>query len=154
MTIIILLILTGLILLILEFFVFPGISISGIGGVISVVLAVYFGYSRYGSTTGTVILISAVIAFIILVLIALRSKTWKRFSLDTVVEGQVETVEENLVKRGDKGVTITRLNPVGKARINDKEVEAQCPGKYVDPKTEIEVVKVFKNYIVVKPLNQ
>ena len=154
MTIIIILILTGLFLLVLEFFVFPGISISGIGGVIAVGIAIYMGYSNYGVTIGNIILISTLCAFVILVLIALRSKTWRKLSLDTIISSQVETVEEELVKVGEKGITITRLNPVGKARVNDKEVEAQCPGKYIEPKTEIEVVKVFKNYIVVKPLNQ
>jgi membrane-bound ClpP family serine protease len=154
MTIIIILILTGIFLLILEFFVFPGITISGIGGVISTGIAIYLGYSNYGGLTGTLILISTVVLFAVLIIIALRAKTWKRFSLETTITGQVETVEEEFIKPGDKGITITRLNPVGKARVNDKEVEAQCPGKYVEPKTEIEVVKVFKNYIIVKQLNR
>jgi len=152
MAIIIILILTGIFLLVLEFFVFPGISISGIGGVIAVGIAIYLGYSNYGVTTGNIILISTVIAFVIVILIALRTKTWRKLSLDTTITGQVETIEEELIKPGDIGITITRLNPVGKARVNDKDVEAQCPGKYIDPKTEIEVVKVFKNYIIVKPL--
>ena len=154
MAIIIILILTGLFLFLLEFFVFPGLTISGIGGFISISIAIYLGYSNYGSTIGSIILLSTILAFIILLIVALRSQTWKKLSLETTVTGQVETVEEELIKPGDKGITITRLNPVGKARVNSKDVEAQCPGKYVDPKTEIEVVKVFKNYIIVKPINQ
>ena len=104
--------------------------------------------------TGHIILASTIIAFVIILIFALRSKTWKKFSLDTTVTAQVETVDEETIKPGDKGITITRLNPIGKARINNEEVEAQCPGKYVDPKTEIEVVKVFKTYVIVKPINQ
>jgi len=154
MGVIIILILAGIVLLIMEFFLFPGITISGIGGIISVGIAIYLGYSNYGSTTGTIILISTIIAFLILLIISLRSKTWKKLSLDTSITAQVETVEKEWVKPGDKGLTITRLNPVGKARINNREVEAQCPGKYVEPRTEVEVLKVFSNYIIVKPINQ
>jgi len=154
MTVIILLILLGLFFLILEFFVFPGVSIAGIAGVISTGIAIYLGYSNFGTPIGHIILAVTIIAFVVLLIISLRSKTWKRLSLDTAVTAQVETVDEETIKVGDKGITITRLNPIGKARINDEEVEAQCPGKYIDPKTEIEVVKVFKTYIIVKPINQ
>jgi len=153
MAIIIILILTGIFLLILEFFVFPGVTVSLIGGIIAIGVAIYLGYSNFDSPTGHIILISTVISFIIILILALRSKTWKRFSLNTSITGQVETVEEELIKPGDRGITITRLNPIGKVRVNNQEVEAQCPGKYVDPKTEIEVVKVFKTNIIVKPLN-
>jgi membrane-bound ClpP family serine protease len=153
MAIIIILILTGLLLFFLEFFVFPGLTISGIGGFIAIGVAIYLGYSNYTITVRTIILASAILAFIILLIFALRSKTWKKLSLETTVSSQIETVEEDWIKVGDIGITITRLNPVGNARVNGKEVEAQCPIKYVDPKTEIEVVKVFKNYIIVKPVN-
>ena len=154
MSIIIILILAGLFLFLLEFFVFPGLTICGIGGFIAVTVAIYLGYSNYGTTVGSIILVSTILSFIIMLFFALRSKTWKKLSLETTVTGQVETVEEELIKAGDRGITITRLNPVGKARVNNQEVEAQCPSKYVEPKTEIEVVKVFKNYIIVKPINQ
>ena len=153
MTTIIILILTGLLLFFLEFFVFPGLTISGIGGFIAIGVAIYLGYSNFGGSIGTIILLSTILAFIIILIFALRSKTWKKLSLETSITGQVEVVEEEIIKTGDKGITITRLNPVGKARVNEKEIEAQCPGKFVDPKTEIEVVKVFKNYIIVKPIN-
>ncbi|MDR2926879.1 MAG: hypothetical protein LBV41_01555 [Cytophagaceae bacterium] len=153
MTVIILLILTGMLLLILELFVFPGVSVAGVGGFIAIGVAVYLGYSNYGVTVGSAILIASIIVFVILVIIALRSKTWKRFSLDAAITGQVATVDEQAVKAGDHGITITRLNPVGKARINEVEMEAHCPAKFIDPKTEIEVVKVFKTHVIVKPLN-
>ena len=153
MAIIIVLILIGLFLLILEFFVFPGMSISGIGGLISIGVAVYLGYSNFGSTAGHIILASTIVSFIVLLIFALKSNTWKKLSLDTAVTSQVETVEQELIKIGDKGITTTRLNPIGKARVNDLEMEAQCPGNFLDQQTEIEVVKVFKTYIVVKPLN-
>lgn len=153
MTIIVLLILTGFLLLILEFFVFPGITILGIGGVIVVGTGVYFGYQSYGTSTGNIILTLTLFSFVLLTGIALRSNTWKKLMLNTAITANIETVSEESIHPGDKGIAITRLNPIGNARINDQEVEAHCPGQFIDAQTPLEVVKVFKTYVIVKPVN-
>ncbi len=153
MIVVILLIATGLLLLILEFFVFPGMTISGIGGIIMTVAGVYTAYSTHGAVTGNWVLVITMLATLVVLGMALRWKTWRRFMLKTEISGNVETVTEDNIKPGDKGITVSRLNPVGKARINNEDVEARYPGQFVDPGTEIEVVKVFKTYVIVKPIN-
>ncbi|WP_026473430.1 NfeD family protein [Alkaliflexus imshenetskii] len=153
MTIIILLILTGLLLLVLEFFVFPGITISGIGGVLMITAGIYMSYSLYGSATGHIMLAITLVAALLTLLMALRSKTWNKLMLKTELTGNIETVDESTMQPGDKGITVTRLNPIGKARINNQDVEARCPGQFVDPQQNVEVVKVFKTYVIVKPIN-
>jgi membrane-bound ClpP family serine protease len=152
MTIIVLLILTGLLLLVLEFFVFPGITISGIGGFLTISLGVYIAYSGFGKPTGNIVLVLTILATIVVFAMAFRGKTWNKLMLNTQITGSIETVSEDNIKEGDKGITTTRLNPIGRARINEEEVEARCPGKFVEPKTEIEVVKVFKTHVIVKPV--
>jgi membrane-bound ClpP family serine protease len=152
MIIIFLLILTGLLLLVLEFFVFPGMTISGIGGIIMIGSGIYMAYG-YSPEIGHWFLALTLIAAFFILFLALRGKTWKRLMLNTEISGDVQTVDEETILPGDKGITITRLNPIGKARVNDLDVEARCPGRFVDPGTEIEVVKAFKTYIIVKPIN-
>ena len=151
MTVIILLILTGIILLILELFVFPGITISGVGGVLMVGSAIYIAYSTFGITTGNITLFSALFISAVLLALAFRAKTWNRFMLKTEVSSTVESMTRP-IHPGDKGITITRLNPVGKIRINEIDIEGRCPDQFIDPETEVEVVKVFKTYIIVKPV--
>ena len=152
MTVIILLILTGVILLILELFVFPGITISGVGGILMVGSAVYIAYSTFGVTTGNITLFSTLLISAALLAVAFRTKTWNRFMLKTEVSSTVESMTKIAVHPGDKGITITRLNPVGKIRINEIDIEGRCPDQFIDPETEVEVVKVFKTYIIVKPV--
>ncbi|MDG5798980.1 NfeD family protein [Marinilabiliaceae bacterium ANBcel2] len=152
MTVIALLILAGIILLILEFFVFPGITVSGAAGVIMIGSGIWIAYSGYGTSTGNSVLISSIVALIVVFIISLRSKTWKKLMLNTELTGNFESVTEGTISPGDRGITVTRLNPTGKAIINDEEVEARCPGEFLDPQTEIEAVKVFKTYIIVKPV--
>jgi membrane-bound ClpP family serine protease len=153
MTTIILLILAGFIFLILEFFVFPGVTVAGIGGILLVGTGVYIGYQNFGAPTGNVILALTIFAFLIVLTMAFRAKTWDKLMLKTSITANVESVTEISIHPGDKGITITRLNPIGKVRINNQEVEAHCPDNFVDPQTPIEVVSVSKINVVVKPIN-
>ncbi len=152
MTIIILLILTGFLLLLLEFFALPGVTIAGIGGMLLIGTGIYLAYGE-SPNTGHLFLASTIVASVGLLIYALRAKTWGKFMLSTAITGNVHTIPDNSIQPGDRGVTITRLNPIGMVRVNQIEVEARCPDRFVDPKTQIEVVEVYKNYIVVKPVN-
>ncbi len=150
-TIIILLILLGLFLLILEFFALPGVTFAGVGGVLFIGVGIFMAYKNFGSVGGNITLISTVILALFVVVWSLRSGTWKKLMLDSSVAGNVEVKEDSAVNVGDEGVAITRLNPVGKALINGITIEAHCPGNFVDQNTKLEVTKVFKTYIIVKP---
>ena len=59
--------------------------------------------------------------------------------------------DENQVKPGDEGMTISRLTPMGKARFNDRIYEVKSTGEYVDQKTEIVAIRMEGSKIIVKP---
>lgn len=151
--VIVLIILLGLFLLVLEFFVFPGVSVAGIGGVIFTAGGIYLAYVSHGSTYGNIALISTLLVAVVMIAMSLRSNTWNRLMLQTNVSGQVETVSEATIKAGDTGVCVTRLNPIGKVKVNNEIVEGRCPGQFVNENTEVQVIKVHKTYIIVKPKN-
>ena len=71
------------------------------------------------------------------------------------ISGKVNVVDQTgtEVKVGDVGKTVTRLNPIGKVVINGNYFEAQSLNKYIDQKTDIEVIKVLSNKLVVKLKN-
>ena len=150
---IILLILLGLLLLIVEFLLVPGITIAGIAGMILLGGSVYFSYHFLGSTTGNIVLVSTALVVVITLYYALKSRTWKLFMLNTNIEGNTNTLEENSIKPGDTGKTVTRLNPAGKAMINGLMVEASSTGTYINQQTEIEVIKVVGSKVIVKLKN-
>ncbi len=150
-TIIILLILLGLFLLILEFFALPGVTFAGVGGVIFIGVGIFMAYKNFGSIGGNITLISTIVLALFVVIWSLRSGTWKKLMLDSAVSANVEVKEDSAVSVGDEGIAITRLNPVGKAMVNGITIEARCPGNFIDPNTKLEVTKVFKTYIIVKP---
>lgn len=150
--VIVLLIVLGIVLLLLEFLVIPGVTIAGIGGVALMVGGVYMAYSNYGNVVGNITLISVLILNMVLLVYVLKSRTWKKLMLDSKVDGTVET-DTPAINIGDDGVCVTRLAPMGKIRVGDIVVEGQSLGGYIDENTEIEVVEVYKYKIIVKPKN-
>nr|WP_319399661.1 NfeD family protein [uncultured Carboxylicivirga sp.] len=151
LTVIVLIILLGLFLLVLEFFVFPGVTVAGIGGFLFAAGGIYLVYIKYGNSEGNIALLSTLAVGIVILVMAFRSKTWNRLMLNSNIEGKIETVEEENIKEGDEGVAVTRLNPIGKVMVNSELVEGRCPGHFVDENTSVIIQKVYKTYVIVKP---
>jgi membrane-bound ClpP family serine protease len=153
MTGIILLILLGIFLFIVEILLVPGITVAGIGGLVLTVLGVYKAFEDYGTETGVWFLIGTLLVSILVITFSLRAKTWKRFMLNTNIDGSVDTpLTEEQVKPGDKGETITRLNPMGKIMVKDMVREARSVEGYINEHTPVEVVSVEGTRITVKPI--
>ena len=148
--VIILLILLGLVLIILELFVIPGITIAGVAGFVFTAAGIYLAYQAFGKNVGHLSLGLFLLFFILMLVFALRTGTWNRLMLTTEVNSTIEPISNELIHEGDCGVSITRLNPVGKVRINGITIEARCPNQFVDPESEVVVMKVYKNYVIVK----
>jgi len=154
-TLIIIIILLGVLLFIIEFLLVPGITVAGIGGAILIVGGVIMAYHHHGSTIGNFTLLGTVLISFLTVFIVLKSGTWKNIMLKKDISGKVNVVDQTgvEVKIGDAGKTITRLNPMGKVEINGNYFVAQSLNKYIDQKTDIEVIKVLSNKLVVKLKN-
>ena len=150
--IIILLIVLGVVLLLLEFFVIPGITVAAIGGIVMIGGGIYLSYHHYGTQMGHITsLVTAVFCILVLVL-ALKSKTWNRIMLSTNIEAKVEKEEADHVQPGDQGVCVSRLAPMGKIKVNSEIMEAKSIGVYIEEKTQVEVVGVVDKIVIVKPI--
>ncbi|MEZ5082144.1 MAG: NfeD family protein [Bacteroidales bacterium] len=150
-TIIAVLIIVGFLFLLLEILVFPGTSIAGIIGFVLIALGIWQSYASYGVMAGTFTLIGSVVLSVILLYIALKSKTWNKATLKQNIDGRVNEVDLEKIKVGDSGKAISRLVPMGKAFINGEYYEVRSNGEYVDAGSEIEIIKIEINKITVKP---
>ncbi len=151
---IILLILLGLVLLLIEFAVIPGVTIAGIGGFLLLAASVYIAFSDYGTGAGFLTLTFVLIAAPAIVYYFFKSKAGKKMILDSKIEGKVENIIGQKVKVGDVGKAIGRLAPMGKAKIGGIVVEVQSTGSLIDQNTEIRVLKIQSNKIIVEPFNK
>jgi membrane-bound ClpP family serine protease len=148
---IITLIVLGILLIFLEFFVVPGVTVAGIGGLILLVLGIYFSYSNYGVATGNTILLSTFGLVGVTFYVAYKTGAWKKIMLNTEVKSTLKKDIALNIKVGDTGKTISRLTPMGNIMVNNKLYEASSKGIFIDENTEIEIIRIINNKIVVKP---
>lgn len=146
-----LLILLGVALLLIEFFLLPGVGIAGVSGALFMIGGVIYSYLYLGSVAGNATLALSVLllggGFIGL----LKSKSLKKIALTTDVDGTVDNSELKKLQKGDTGTALSRLNPIGKVLINDISVEGKSfDGELIDEDSEIEVVRVESYNVVVK----
>jgi membrane-bound ClpP family serine protease len=151
---IILLILLGLVLLLIEFAVIPGVTIAGIGGFLLLGASVYIAFTELGITAGFITLLVVLIVAPAMIYYFFKSRTGKKMILEKNIEGKVEFVNNLKIAVGDTGKSIGRLAPSGKARVNGEIVEAHSTGAFIDHNTEIKVIKVVSNKIIVEPINK
>lgn len=153
MTWIILLILLGLLLFLAELILLPGITLAAIGSFCCLVAATTWAFVSFGMTTGLIVLGIVVLLLVILTILFLRPRTWNRFTLKTNIDSQVQPVEiENQVDVGVRGITLTRLAPMGKVDIDGRIFEAKSLDSYIDPRQEVIVIGYDNANIIVRPL--
>jgi membrane-bound ClpP family serine protease len=85
--------------------------------------------------------------------LSLQKPNNEKMMLNSEINGKATTFNDNEIKPGDNGITLGRLAPGGKIKINGITVSARSTGSYIDPNTEIEVVKIEGNIVIVKPIN-
>jgi len=151
---IILLIILGLLLLLIEFAVIPGVTIAGIGGFILLGGSVFIAFKEYGPGVGYLTLAFVLIASPLIIYYFFKSKAGKKMVLESSIDSRVENINGEKIKVGDTGKTIGRLAPSGKVKVNGEIVEAQSTGSFIDHNTEIRILKILTNRIIVEPVNK
>ena len=141
MGLVITLIILGLMLLFAEILIIPGVGVAGILGLLSMGGSCAYAFMEIGQTTGIVVTAVNAIMIALLTVWVLRAKTWKRFALETNIDAKAVVPEVDVVP-GTKGVSITRLAPMGMARFGDLRLEVTAREGIIDPGVEVEVVEV------------
>jgi len=152
--IILFLIFLGILLLLLEFVVIPGITIAGIGGVVLLGASVYLAFDSYGVVAGIITLAFVIIAVPIVVYRLFESRTGKKMLLNSEIDGHVEKIDDQLIRMGDEGITLGRLAPTGRVKINNLSMEAKSATGFVDQNVKIKVIEVYRTQVLVEPINQ
>ena len=145
---IIFLLLIGVILILLEILVIPGIGVVGIIGAVMMFLGVYFAY-QIDMLYGHIALGGSVVFSTLSGIMAFRAETWSRFSLTKELKGKVNVIDEQTIKVGDKGLSISRLATAGQARFNEKLFEVHSKYGMIENNVIIEVEKIESNKIIV-----
>jgi len=149
---IIIVLLVGLALVALEIVALPG-AICGICGGAMVVVGIWQSYANYGSLAGNITLIASLLVGLIMLVVLMKSGTWKRFSLNEESNSRVNQIDNTTIKPGAKGKTLSRLAPAGKALFGNEIVEVHSENGFIDEGLDVEVVETEGYRIIVKKLN-
>lgn len=137
---VILLILLGILLILVETLLLPGFAITGILGICSVAAACWLAFTNNGTTAGIITILICIVLVTALIVFVLKSKTWKKATLNTNITSRTDAnPEDKGIAVGDKGMTLTRLNPMGKARFGNVDVEVRSDEGYIDVHQQIYV---------------
>ncbi len=153
MGLIISLIIIGLLLLFAEILLIPGVGVAGILGLLSLGGSCFYAFHQMGNTVGAIVTAVNVILVVGLSIYVLRAKTWKRLSLETNIDSKAVALESG-VAVGDRGVTVSRLAPMGSARFDAEVVEVKALEGFIDPNVAVEVVMMEDGKIYVKPVGE
>lgn len=144
------LVLISVVFLVLEIFLFPGLSVCG---VISVILgggAVWYAFQFIGVTAGLITVVIWLIVLAIGIWVFVRSRALDKMSLNTELKETQSLYGIERVSVGETGITVSRLAPMGKVKIDGQDYEAKSEDGFIDQKSEIEVVGIEDNHLIVK----
>lgn len=157
----------GLILILLEIFVFPGFGISGIAGITLVIMALtlslinndFFDFSIGGTAplaTALFTVVTSLIVTIVLIVIFGRSFFKSKLFQKLVLHESQPSSEGYTIHSFDKnilnkvGIAITTLRPSGKVEIDNERYDASTLGEYIERGEKILVTEVKGNFLVVR----
>lgn len=107
-------ILLGILLMLVEFFLLPGISIAGIAGALFLVGGIVYAYLFLGNEGGNITLASSAVALGGTFYWLLKSKTLRKISLETNIESKVDNSNLQKMAVGDSGVAYHDSIPLAK----------------------------------------
>lgn len=149
---IVILIIVGLILLLVETLLIPGFAVTGILGIVSMGAACYLAFTRIGTTAGIIVTAICIILAVALVILVLRSSTWKKVTLETSIDEAVDVKpQQKGIEVGDEAVAVSRLAPIGMIRLeNGTKAEAASVDGLVNAGTKVVIDSMEAEKIFVK----
>ena len=150
--ILIVLLAVAIFLLILEIFFLPGISVAGIAAVVFYGVTIYYAFARIGIVAGIITIIASIVLTILLIWYFMRSRALDTMSLHTNIDETAPTQIDASIQVGDRGVTLSRLNPMGRVLVDGISVEGRSM-QYIDENVEVEVVKIDVTSVWVRPIS-
>jgi membrane-bound serine protease (ClpP class) len=152
----------GVLLIGLEVFVIPGMSVAGIGGIVALVAGL--GMTLVGAGATVSIIISALGRVAISILLAMagallllrvlpRLPFGRRLVLETGMPadlGYVSTPDTDRHWLGRSGTAVSPLRPAGIAEMDGVRVDVVSDGGFIEAGTPVEVTRVDGNRIVVR----
>lgn len=154
--IIVFLILLGVGLFLAEVFLLPGITIAGIAGGVMLTGSIAYAFYYMGETAGYITIAANIIITVAAFIFIMKSNALNHIALKTDIEATVDQTEIKQLQNGQIGITLSRLNPIGKAEFDNQyivEVKS-ITGEFIDEGENVQIVKIEKSSVLVQAVPQ
>jgi membrane-bound serine protease (ClpP class) len=157
-----LLVAAGVLLIALEIFIVPGVTVAGLAGVLAIAAGLAMALVGAGATLSFAIaalgrvaaaLLVAMVAAVALLRVLPRLPFGRRLVLEAgmpAANGYVSPAAADRLALGRTGTALSPLRPAGVAEIDGRRVDVVSDGEFVESGTAIEVTRVDGNRIVVR----
>ena len=140
----------GLAFLVVEIIFIPGTTVVGLVGFGLLAVGIWFSYRDFGSSTGHILLSASAVFVGVLVYMGLRPRNLEKVALTQQNHGHVLDSRHADVAPGTVGRTLSALRPAGTALFDDDRREVTTRGEFVDSGSEVLVIGIEQNRIVVR----
>lgn len=146
------LLLLGLILVLIEFFLVPGTTVVGIVGGFLMIAAVVLTFLSHGNKVGSIFLLLAFFSSAIALYFGFKVYSSDKLSVNSKIDSR-NYLQKSDLEIGMTGLTVSALRPGGKVKFGHEKLEVYAQDEFIDSGVEVEVVGVQDHKIYVKSKN-
>lgn len=151
LTLVAIFLIAGFVLLISELVVVPGFTFFGIAGFIAYGIGFALAFSRLGFEVTIVLFLGTSFATALLLYLAGRAGVWNRLVNRSSEKGFASQRADLVALVGLAGEVVAPLRPAGKMKADGRTIDVVADGGFVEAGTEVEVIRVDGNRVVVRP---
>ena len=142
----------GVFFIMIEIFLIPGTTIFGVAGAGAIIAALYFAFTNEPAWLGNASVVATVGLSIIMFFLGKKMAQSKELSLaEKELSGRVnEQKYFGDVEIGNQGTALSALRPNGTIKINGNRFEAQAQSGYIQSGTEVKVVEIQHQKLIVQ----
>lgn len=148
------LIIVGVLLIVAEVYLIPGLNVIGIIGALLMLFAVGISFMQAGFLGGLMAMSGAGIVTGGAFWWLWKSGAWDKFILSSSLRSDDKLIARESEQRarylGKKGVAITPLRPTGVAQIDNERIEVVTEGDFISAGSNIKVVAMDRRKYFVR----
>lgn len=147
-----LLIVLGVVFLVIEIAMIPGVGIMGFIGTGTMIASAVYAFMNMGFIAGCITIAIVVLVTVMLVLWAIYGKSLDNVALKKEIDSTVEKEGRESLCVGEKGVSVTRLALIGEVQFGERIVEVTSCDGFIGEKNEVVVKRIVSGIVYVAKL--
>lgn len=148
---------TGVIFIVLEFFVIPGFGILGLAGIVALAAGLFLllGADAFAAGVVALLFLVFIVGLWFLFKVFPETNIWRKkleLKLSSTTDKGYVSNQSLTHWLGKEGVAHTVLRPAGSARFDDSLVDVVTDGSFIEKGAAVKVIEVEGSRVVVRKL--